>query len=101
MHECDGPLLIDQVTPAVLAGGCTPLDQIDNLRGSERRIESEQLGCQVDNIRRRHGSSRQLELRTTGNITLNVVSVGIHDNSVAVTRERSFVPCLIDCAYCD
>ena len=39
LHESDGPLFINQVVSAIFTGGCALPDELDDLRGVERRVE--------------------------------------------------------------
>ena len=80
---------------SVLTGRGALLNQFDYLLRSQRRVECKQFRSQVGNVRRRHGSARKLELRSSGNIAFNIVTVCIHRNCWSVAGERRFIACLV------
>src|SRR5947208_11203963 len=90
---------IDQVAASVLTGRGALLNQFDYLLRSQRWVECKQFCRQVGNVRRRHGSARKLELRSSGNIAFDFVTVCIYGDGGAVAGERCFITGLIHRPY--
>lgn len=64
--QSHGALFVDEMAPAVLAGGCALSDELDHLSGCKRRIEDKELGRGIGDIGSSQGVPESLSLAPPG-----------------------------------